>query len=507
MIALDRHLVGVGMIMQLGRILRLASIYAMGDLFIRGAAFLLLPLYAAYLTPREYGIFAVATSMAGLAGVIFALGLNGAVLRFQYKLDEEERPRFYGTVWLALLLGPALLLAGVELLGGSPFGGLLGQVPYEPYLRLALWIAMATVALLTLPLEVFRATERPVAFVGFSLAQFAFGVVLTVVFVVLLGRGVAGALWARLIAALATGVVGVAVVRGQLQPRFHWPYLQQAVLYGMPLLPHFLSHWVLTASDRFILERYVPLSEVGLYSLGYQIGSVMMLFVAAGNNGIFPLFGRLDTRKPLDVAALMRIVTYYITALTAIGVGVALFAQEIVLLLASQYGPAAGVIPWVVLGHLFVALYFPPMNTITLVVGRTKWVPALTGTAAATNVVLNLILIPRFGILAAAATTAVSYALLFVLVFGYAQRLRHLPYEYRRIAIVLTAGAGAYALGVLGRDISTNLAPLIKVGALAFFPVLLWLLGFPNDAEWRAAAHFPLAVSRHVRSFGSHRAG
>lgn len=493
--------------MQFRRTLRAVSVYVAGDILVRSGAFLLLPLYAAYFTPHEYGIFAVATSIAGLAGVVFAFGLNGAVLRFHYKLDQEERPRFHGTVWLALLMGPTLLVAGVELLRGWPLVRFLGQVPYEPYLRPALWTALASAALLSLPLEVFRATERPLVYVGFGSAQFVFGAVLTVVFVVFLGWGAVGALWARLIATLSIGVVGIAVVRGYLRPQFHWSYLKQALLYGLPFLPHFLSHWILTASDRLILERYLALSEVGLYSLGYQMGSVMMLFAAAGNNGIFPFFGRLDIKDPRDVATLMRVVTYYVAALAAVGVGIALFADEVVLVFAPQYMAAARVIPWVVLGYLFVALYFPPMNTITLVVGQTKWIPVFTVTAAATNIALNFILIPQFGILAAAITTAVSYAFLFVLVFGYAQRLCPLPYEFRRLAMVFTAGAGVYTLGILGREVFPSIAPLTKATAIVAFPFFLWLLGFPDDVERRAVARLPIGISRLMRSYGGHRIG
>jgi O-antigen/teichoic acid export membrane protein len=494
------------MLTELRRIFRLASVYAVGDLFIRGATILLLPLYAAYLTPHEYGILAVATSMAGLASVVFAMGLNGAVVRFYYELSEHERPNFYGTLWLALLVGPALLLIGLELLGGRLLTGLLNQVPYEPYLRLAFLIAWTSVALLTIPLEVFRASERPAAYITLSLGQFAFGAILTVVLVVVLGRGAAGALLARLIAALATGIIGLVILRGYLQSRIYWPNLQRAVAYGLPLLPHFLSHWILTASDRIILERYVPLSEVGVYSIGYQIGSVMILFIAACNNGVFPLFGRLNPRNPPEVAALVRIVTYYVAALAVIGVGIALFAKEIVLVLASRYASSAAIVPWVVLGYMFYALYFPAMNTIMLVEKRTKWVPVFTGTAAAANVVLNLLFIPRFGIVAAAITTAVSYALLFALVFLSAQRMRPLPYEYRRVALILAAGVGVYSLSLLGRAMLPSVSLLVKAGALVAFPVLLWILGFPNEVERHAAALLPVIVYRHVRSLGGHRA-
>jgi O-antigen/teichoic acid export membrane protein len=494
------------MLAELRRILRSAGVYAVGDLGIRAVGILLLPLYAAYLTPREYGILSVATAVAGLASVVFLLGLNGAVVRFYYELGEPERREFYGTLWATLLIVPAILLTALEVLRGWPLSRLLDQVPYEPYLRLAIWGAFAGAALLTLPLEVFRASDRPGAYVALHASQAVLGVVLAVVFVAVLRGGAVGALWARVIASVAVGLVGAWVLRKHIRARWHWPDLARALVYALPLLPHFLSHWALTASDRIVLERYVSLADVGMYSIGYQIGSIMMLFVIAGNNAMFPLFGRLDPNDGGQVKTLVRIVTYFIAVMAVLSLAVSLFAGEIIAVLAPAYSAAALVVPWVVLGHLFIALYMGPINTISLIVGRTTWVPLFTGAAALTNIALNLLLVPRYGFLAAAMTTAVSYGVMFALVFRHAQGLRPLPYEYRRVALILAAAGAAYALGVAGRLGFPAGRFAVEIAALALFPILLWVSGFPSSAERLAVSRAQLGLFRRMRPFG-HRPG
>lgn len=487
------------MLADVRRIVRLAGVYTFGDLFVRAAGVLLLPLYAAYLTPREYGIVSVATSVAGLATIVFAMGLNGAVLRFYFELDEAERRGFFGTLWTAMVIVPALLTVVLDLAHGWPISEITGEVALDPYLRLAFWIAFTGAAFLTFPPEVFRASERPGAYVAFSLGQFLLVGILTVVFVVVLGRGAAGALWARLLGGLAIGSIGAWSLRPYLRPRLSWPDLRRAAAYGLPLMPHFLSHWVLTASDRLILGRYVSLADVGMYTVGYQVGAILMLFVLAGNNAILPLFGRLDPRNREQVTTLTRIVTYYVAAMVVLGLAIALFAREIIGILAGRYGPAAPVVPWVVLAYVFFALYIPPLNAVSLIAGRTTRIPLITGAAAGMNILLNILLIPRFSIMGAAFATTVSYAALFILSFLYAHGTHPLPYEYRRIGLVLGAAGTAYGLGIAGSLALPAGALAARAAALALFPALLWLIGFPSRAERRALEHLQLGLSRRVR--------
>ena len=485
---------------KLKRILRLSSIYAAGDILTMGIGLILLPLYTAFLLPEEYGILAVATVVGTVAAIVLTLGLNGSALKFYYDLKGDERKRFYGSLWIFLIAIPAAVLMIIEVSGARFFSLVISQVPYSPFIRLALWGSFFTVAFMTIAKELLRASERAWAYTGLSVAYALLVTIFTAGLVMGLKQGAEGALWARLIAVMVTAVFSTIILRRSIQFSFDPFLLKKALLFSLPLLPHFLSRWVLHASDRIILERFVPLADVGIYAVGYQIGTIMMLFALAGNNSIIPMFGRLDVKKEKDVSHLMQIITYYILGLTFIGVAIALLSPEILHLISpAEYHSAARVVPWIVLGYLFMALYFPPMNSVTMILGKTRTVGFCTTGVALLNIGLNLWLIPIYGMLAAAVTTAIAYMVLFTAIFIFSRSMIPLPFEFRRISIILIMGLATFWIG-------WNLSPpglwggiLTKGVSLLAFPVLLLFSGFFNQQERHVASEICFRFRKSAR--------
>jgi O-antigen/teichoic acid export membrane protein len=472
------------MLSELKRFFVRSGLYASGDILTKGVGLLLLPLYTAYLMPSDYGILAVANVVTAVAGIVLTLGLNGSALKFYYDLKGDERRGFYGSLWLFLVLVPGVILILMEFSANSLFNAFFTKVPYSPYMRLALWTAYFTVAFTILPKELFRAAGKAIGFTMLNVGQFTLAAGFTIWLVVVLRQGAAGALWASLISVVGIGIVSSMLLWNTVHFTFDLRLLKRALVYSLPLLPHFLSHWILNGSDRIILERYAPLSEVGVYTVGYQIGSAMMMFTVAGNNSLIPLFGRLDVTNHKDVEKLMRIVTYYILGLTIIGLCISLFSPEILYLMTpSDYHHAAIVVPWVVLGCLFMALYCPAVDVLNLVVGDTRKVVICTVGAALVNVGLNLWLIPKYGAIAAAVTTAIAYMLLGTGIFAFAHKALPVPYEYKRIGIILGGGLVTFLIGWNLSSTSSILSFLLKVLSLAIFPGLLWLSRFFNQQE------------------------
>ena len=86
---------------------------------------------------------------------------------------------------------------------------------------------------------------------------------------------------------------------------------------------------------------------------------------------------------------------------------------------------------------------------------------------------LNLILIPPYGMIGAAAATLAAYTLMFALMTWYAQRVFPVPYQWRR---VLTAAAAAVALVVAGKLLDAGLA--VALALALSYPLALGLAGF-----------------------------
>ena len=189
---------------------------------------------------------------------------------------------------------------------------------------------------------------------------------------------------------------------------------EEARRFVLPLIGVGIFSWVLSVSDRYILAAFASPQEVGLYSAAYGLGSQPILMLTGVTAQIlYPfLFSAAAKSRAVAQSQILRYMAFITACCAGAAVaGVALFGDWIVrLLLATEYREGAReLLLWVSIGYalLSVAASLEMKNyaaKTTLVVGTSY------GIAAATNVVLNLLWIPKLGALGAAKATCFGYA-------------------------------------------------------------------------------------------------
>lgn len=487
--------------MSLRALLRGSLLYTLGNFLPRIGAFLLLPVYTAAMAPAEFGIFSLMLSLSGLLAIGYRLGLDGALLRFHFDVEPARRPSLYLTMAAVTLAAAAALSALAALLLGPFFDSIFPGVPFMPYGVLALAITAAT-AFQYVPSSLFRATERPGRFVAFALGVFGLVVGGTLLFVLALGMGAVGGLLAQLLSGV--GVVGATawilarMRRGTVQPEL----ARGALRFGLPLVPHGLAAWVLNLSDRWLIGLLIGLpavasqAAVGVYSFGYVLGQSVALVAMSFNAAWVPVwYARGDDEHG---PALLREMTSLVMAgLGLLAVGVAVLAPELTAVLASsrwgeQADVAADVIPVVAAASLVYGLYFMLVSVVFLR-RRTAGLPLLTLAAGAANVGANLLLIPRLGVMGAAWSTLVGYAVLATLTWWYARRDFPVRLDVGRLALI---GGGALAAGLLARLVTPEGAALelsaaLHLGVAAAYGLLLVPVLLGPIARLRALLAIP----------------
>ncbi len=460
-----------------------SAVYGLGSVLVRGLAFLLLPLYTRYLTPAEYGIVALTATCTVVLGLLFPLGLRGAISRTWYAEGTvEDRRERAGTLWIAMLGSAALMAVLLDRFGAGPARSLLPDIPFDPYLRFAIWTAFLGVLGLT-PLVLLQAQERAAAYVALTVWT-AITTTAVTVWLVVTGGGARGYVLGALIGAALAAIPYLVITLREIRPVVRMSVLGPALAFSLPLVPHALAGWALEMSDRAILTRLVPLRDVGVYSLGYQLGAAMGLLTMAFNGAWVPfLFGTLKDEGAHAHAKLARVVTYYAFALCFVGLGWALLVEHAIPLVAGPaYRSAHLITPWVVGGYVFGGLYLIPTNLLFWQ-RRTGVVPLVTLAAGAANIGLNLWLVPRYGMIAAAWSTLAAYALLLFLTWWAAERLHPFPYEYRRLGLM---GGLALALFLAGRFLPFPSSAIQIAGRVVLwvaFPLGLIALGTLGRAE------------------------
>jgi O-antigen/teichoic acid export membrane protein len=473
---------GPSVFKEIRRVFKDSVIYGLGGLLPKVAGIVLVPVYTRFLLPADYGLMSLASMVTTMVGVVMMLGQSGSLTLFfrssQTDSSEDEVRSLLFSVVAFTLMFTGLVLALLLLIGPAlmPYLVRSGEIAFNPYIVVAL-----STAALGIPLGLLQAVNRArgqaITHTVFQLTSFALNTGFTIYFVVALRQGALGSLKGTLVAAALLLPVALWLLGREMRPRFSMKWLKKSVLFGLPLVPHYFSGWILTFADRYMLERYRSLSEVGLYSLAYNVSMVLNLVASSINQAWGPVYYDLaateEGRKKLP-----RLTTVYAAAVTAAAMAYMLVSREALLLLAAaKYHAAAGLVPVVAAGYYFFALY-SVLSTGIFYARKTKWVPVISAIAAAVNIGLNLWLMPRFGMWAAAWNTLGAFALMALVARIVSGRLLPGSFEDARLAklvmVFATVFAGNFAVEALQAHVAVSLAikMVLLVLALASF---VWL--------------------------------
>jgi O-antigen/teichoic acid export membrane protein len=457
----------------LGAFARNSVWYAMPPVVAAVVGFALLPVKARYLSTSDFGLVATATALTSVLVILVSAGLSAAVGRFYFDFPEHGSAwrRFLGSavlLSLALAVAAALLLVAlgprlqVLLPAGFrfvPYGLLVtGTVFFTPTFQIAQSLRVA------------ERLARP-----YSLAATATSVIAAALTSLLLvaGLGAEGALLAQLATAGAFFALSMWWLLRQSRLAWQWSAARQALAYGLPFIPHGLSAWITSLSDRLILGKMATLSDVGVYSMGYTIASVVGMAAMAVNLAYSPVFmlrAKEDPQGSLPLFAELNTTLFAIVVAFA-GI-VSVYAQELVSTLATAgYKGAAAVIPVVALGMVFQGLYYIASNPIVFAKRAVKYLPLTTAAAAAVNVGLNLWLIPLLGYMGSAWATVGGFAVLFLAARYLANRYYRVPIDYLALGTITLAAVPMIACTILGSTgLLTGMFGLgVKTAAVAAF--------------------------------------
>jgi O-antigen/teichoic acid export membrane protein len=241
--------------------------------------------------------------------------------------------------------------------------------------------------------------------------------------------------------------------------------------YSAPLIPASLAFWVLNASSSYVLNQFVPLSEIGLYQIGNSIAAGVNLFVAAFQTAWGPFaFSILDKKEARQTYA--TVLTVYVMLMCFIALGVALFSKELLMLLTNPryYGSAvvAGILAFnaTLSGYTYIA------SIGSSVVKKTAPVATAIIIAALITAVLYFTLIPWLGKEGAAISTTLGYLFVPVYVFYRSQKLWPVPYKFKLVGSVFLLSVGAFLISLALPDFELLQGIVVKLLLLLTYFVL-----------------------------------
>jgi O-antigen/teichoic acid export membrane protein len=444
------------------------------------AGFVSLPILTRTLTKSDYGLLSLTFATLGILVLLGRLGFGEATTRFYYERSRQggKQLREFCASMLSGSFASGLAVALVTL---AALRWVSPAAETARCLRVACAV-IVTRSVLGVIYQIYRGQERAVAF---SIAQIATRYVpLALAIAILLVSGLSAY---AVIVATAVGEALVAVVcliefaaRGLLgRPSLSRWHLNAAFSYGAPLALGNSSTFFLDYGDRFLIERFLGLSAVAAYTVPYDLVSTL----AAGVFGsiklaLLPLIFRLweSEGRAATSEFVSQVFTYSVALAIPAGVlFLAITPDLIVFLTSAKYGDSAPL-----MAYLLPGVFMGEMNFMfaaaLMIAGGTTALAVLSVASGVVNVILNVILLPRWGLMGAACATTLSYGLLMYATYRMSRSVLDLQIKPWVLAeSLLTTALMLGVLGALGRVSSQPALNLIVHGGAGAIVVALCL--------------------------------
>lgn len=371
-------------------------------------SFLMIPMYTSVLSTSDYGIVDLISTSVSLLYPILTLSISEALVRFVLEKDGKDDMYLMISFYI-FVMGVVVMVPGAKLVSMYLFRG-----KYYLYI-LCTFITVSASSILG---QYVRGKEKMIEYsISGVLSTFVF-LSLNIFFLIGLKAGVEGYLMANIISSLASIIyLGVRVkILKHLSFRDGIDRLavKRMVSYSFPLIMNSISWWIVLSSDKYVLLYFCGTSANGIYSVAQKIPSLLMtittLFISAWQISSVADFGSEES-----ACFFSDVLKKYqgILILTAIIIG------PFVRFIASLMFAKEFYIAWKYVFVLLIANIFYSIGafqgTVYTAAMKTKVSFYTTLVGAISNVVLNILLIPKYEIMGACIATALSYYVVMVI--------------------------------------------------------------------------------------------
>jgi len=477
---------------RMRRLGRNGLIYGGGIFLNKAVAFLMLPIYTRFLTPADYGILQLIDMTIEVVSILAGSRMGAAVFRYYHKSDTAaEKHQVLSTALLLMVAQYALIAATTFLVAPRVSLLVFGSAVQTDLIRIAA-ASLAFQSLVGVPLAYLQVRERSGLYVTINALKLVVQLSLNILFVVYLGMAAKGVLLSGLIANVLLGCVLSAYLVRDVGLRFSRAAARQQVRFGLPFVGTQVASFVLTFGDRYFLQAASGAAVVGIYALAYQFGFLLAQvgvepFTRSWNPMRFEIARRTDRDR-----IFAETFVYYNLLLVTMGVGLALFAPDVIRIMADEsFHAAAHLIPPIVLIYLFYG-WTKFADVGILVSERTEYLTLANWLAAILVVVGYALLIPRFLAIGAVYATLIAFVFRFAAVYSFSQQLWRTRYDWApvlrltglavtvavagqfvpvasiwlsvgaHVVLLLVYAAGVMVLGVLPEVVQQNLWQIVQ---------------------------------------------
>jgi len=477
------------LIKELRFLLSHSAIYGIGTVITQLVGFVMLPVYTRYLTPADYGILELITVTNSVLGILISVGVASAIIRFYYDYDDAQyRNSVISTSAILYLISG--LLAAVVLFNivGSISYLVIGSEEYAGYFRIAFTYLLIS-GFGNIADTYFRVNKRAGLYVTLSILRLISLLSLNIYFVVIAKAGVVGILYSQMLTFLAFSMIVMIPILWRTGLRFSTTLAKDILKFSLPLVPSNILRIVINESDRVFIRVLLSVADTGIFGLALKLGNGILMLVAYPFNLAF-MQRRFEIIRRADAnITFTRVFTYFSLLIFFLGLGLSIFAKQIVIVMTTPTFYRAGTfVPFIVLYCVIFSFRFH-FDFGIFWSKKTYYEVYINMVIVIINLACNYFFIKSFGLFGAVYSKCLTHTFHTILVYVVGSRLYKIEYEFKRVAKAFAIAIVFYVFSMFIDSGYLIADVFMKLTLLLSYPVVLYLFNLVTREEATKIKH------------------
>lgn len=416
--------------------------YSIGQLLIKGVAFLLIPLYSRYLGTEVYGQLALVDIVYNFIGMFIIFSIYSGYIRFY---NEDKNYNGFATIFNFSLI--SIFIQGIIVfIFGKYFSYPLLKIENSYFILILIFIRGSFEQIISL-LETDYSMKYQVKKLIFLKLIITVITLISIVYLVIVKKQtIVGIYLGYIIGNLLVLFYIIYDNKEKIKLIFECEFLKKCFKFSSGLLLGNISYLILAAIDRYFLKEYHSFSDVGIYSMGYKFASLIEIFFITSFKKVFTPFKFQEYQNEDFEYKINKFFDYYnilgiiIFLLIAVNIKLVLYIFS-----TEEFLGAYLITPIITFSYLLygqIEFYSLGIN----LKNKTYITSFILSFGSVVNIVLNMLWVKKYGMYGAAVSTVFSYLIMMMLYVYISQRLYYIKFNFMKMFRIIFSGIVSYII-------------------------------------------------------------
>lgn len=460
--------------------------------------YLLVPLYTIYVfTKAEYGQVTLLYSYVAILLVLLTYGMETAFFRYANK--SENAKKVFNTATSSILI-TAILFLFIVFAFVDDISRLI-QYPSNNEYVLIIAVIIAVDAITALPFAFLRYQNKALKFSSIRIISVVITISLNLIFLVVIpnyyGESfktlpvyrstnlVTFVFIANLIGSLSTLIMLSAEFKS-FNFKIDTVLLKKMLKYGLPILIISLSFMITEVADKILLKYLLPNrleadSQLGIYAASYKLAIIMMLFIQMFRYAAEPFFfseaEKKDAKKTYS-----RVMTLFVAFTWFIFLLVMLYINLFKHFIGEAFWPGLKIVPIILSAKLFLGIFYN-LSVWYKLTNNTFYGAIIAVVGGLITIVLNVLLIPKYGYMGSAWANFASYFVIMIISYFWGRKIYRVNYEINKIMLYTATAVIIYFISIYSFDFQLYIHYIFVTFLLTIYVIFVFLLERPKPGR------------------------